>query len=150
MRMLEDMAPAPVLVYVGDGEMMNELRALLPNAHFTGFVNQSALPAYYAMADVFVLPSEKEPWGLAVNEAMACATPVVVSDQVGAAADLVDGKSGIVFESGNAAALAVAIRSCLQNVAEMGACAARKIATWDFDADIKGLKQALASVKRPQ
>lgn len=148
-QMLDDVSPAPALVYVGDGEMMDELRTLAPAAHFIGFVNQSALPAYYAMADVFVLPSEREPWGLAVNEAMACATPVVVSDQVGAATDLVDGETGIVFESGNPIALADAIRIALKNPAEMGACAQRKVTGWGFDADIAGLRQALESV-RPQ
>ena len=56
---------------------------------FTGFVNQSELPALYGASDVFVLPSEHEPWGLAVNEAMCASLPVVVSREVGCVGDLV-------------------------------------------------------------
>src|SRR5208283_4321544 len=63
---------------IGSGELEQELRKfcsahLLDNVVFTGFVNQSELPRLYAAADIFVLPSEQEPWGLAVNEAM-CAS----------------------------------------------------------------------------
>jgi len=144
---LGDMNPAPALVYVGDGEMMTELRHLARDALFAGFVNQSELPAFYEMADVFVLPSEKEPWGLAVNEAMACGTAAIVSDQVGAAFDLADGDCGAVFESSNMAALAGALRKCLAAPDEMGAQARRKIAGWDFEADVDGLKRALQFVR---
>jgi len=145
-RTLTDMTPKPALVYAGDGEMMTEMKKHAPDALFAGFVNQSELPAFYAMADVFVLPSEKEPWGLAVNEAMACGTAVIVSDQVGAAPDLVDDTCGAIFDSGNVAALAKALRTCLPTSGEMGARARRKIAGWNFAADVEGLKRALRYV----
>ena len=145
-RALNDMSPKPVLVYAGDGEMMAEMKTRAPDALFVGFINQSELPAFYAMADVFVLPSEMEPWGLAVNEAMACGTAVVVSDQVGAAPDLVDESCGAVFESGNVNALVSALRRCLATSDEMGAKARQKISGWDFSADVDGLKQALQFV----
>jgi glycosyltransferase involved in cell wall biosynthesis len=54
-----------------------------------GFVNQSAIPFAYRAADVVALPSTWEPWGLAVNEAMACGTPAVCSEGVSSADDLV-------------------------------------------------------------
>ena len=74
---------------------------------FTGFVNQSELPALYAASDVFVLPSENEPWGLAVNEAMCASLPVVVSREVGCAPDLVrDGVNGYTPAAGDIAGLA--------------------------------------------
>ena len=57
----------------------------------TGFVNQADLPSYYHAADVLVLPSESEPWGLVVNEAMAAGALPVLSDRVGATPDLVSG-----------------------------------------------------------
>jgi len=79
----------------------------LPPASFAGFLNQSELPAAYVAADVLVLPSESETWGLAVNEAMACGLPAIVSDSVGCAPDLIEeGKTGFSFPVGNAAALA--------------------------------------------
>ena len=84
------------LAMVGSGELEGELRALaaalaVANISFPGFVNQSGLPAIYGAADVFVLASENEPWGLAVNEAMCAGLPIVATDAVGCAADLVRG-----------------------------------------------------------
>lgn len=146
MSRLAQSDPKPVLLFVGDGEMKSQLQEMAPDAVFAGFVNQSELPAYYDMSDVFVLPSEREPWGLAVNEAMACGTPAVVSDEVGCAPDLVDGRSGIVFPTGNAQALSEAIAKCLTDSSQMGAYAAEKILHWGYDADIKGLNQALNEV----
>ncbi len=146
MARLTEMNPKPHMLFVGDGEMKNELQDMAPDAVFAGFVNQSELPAYYDMSDVFVLPSEREPWGLAVNEAMACGTPVVVSDEVGSAPDLVDGKSGIVFPSGDTQALSEAIAKCLANSSQMGIYAAEKITRWGYDADITGLNKALSAM----
>ncbi|EME67794.1 glycosyltransferase [Paramagnetospirillum caucaseum] len=140
--------PRPVLLMVGDGEMRAELEAWAePGVVFAGFRNQGELPGFYAMADAFVLPSESEPWGLAVNEAMACGTAVVVSDQVGAARDLVDETTGAVFPAGDAAALSTALSQVIARSDCLGAQAAERIAGWDFEADVAGLKQALAFVE---
>ncbi len=147
MRKLDDLSPPPVLVLAGDGELMGKLRSTAPDAHFPGFVNQSELPAYYDMADAFVLPSECEPWGLAVNEAMACGTAVVVSDQVGSAPDLVDASNGAVFNAGDVQGLANALRHVLANAGPMGRAASDKIGSWNFDADISGLKAALGQLE---
>jgi glycosyltransferase involved in cell wall biosynthesis len=99
------------------------------------------------MADAFVLPSECEPWGLAVNEAMACGTAVVVSDQVGSAPDLVDASNGAVFNAGDVQGLANALRHVLANAGPMGRAASDKIGSWNFDADISGLKAALGQLE---
>jgi glycosyltransferase involved in cell wall biosynthesis len=61
------------VVMAGSGELEEKLRAFcaehaLDNVVLTGFINQSDLPGLYAASDVFVLPAENEPWGLAVNE----------------------------------------------------------------------------------
>ncbi len=145
--MLPPEAGDPVLVIVGDGELRGDLARKAPNARFVGFVNQSLIPAYYRMADVFVLPSEREPWGLAVNEAMACGTAVVVSDEVGAADDLVNPDTGRVFPVGDARALATAIQECLENAQEIGQSAEARIFQWGFEEDVAGLRQALKWVK---
>ena len=61
----------------------------LPSASFAGFLNQSEITRAYVAADVLVLPSESETWGLVVNEALACGLPCVVSNACGSAEDLV-------------------------------------------------------------
>ena len=107
------------LVMVGSGEMETELRALaqhlgLSNIHFAGFVNQVALPRVYAACDVFVLPSENETWGLAVNEAMCAGLPIVASSEIGCVPDLVhDGHNGRTFSAGNVGGLTDALRPLL-------------------------------------
>lgn len=140
--------PRPILLMVGDGEMRSELeRKAPPGVIFAGFRNQSELPAIYALADVFVLPSEQEPWGLAVNEAMACGTAVVASDQVGSALDLLDEECGSVFAAGDCGALAAALSRVLADSERRGLAAAQRVSTWDFEADIAGIRQAVAHVR---
>jgi glycosyltransferase involved in cell wall biosynthesis len=56
--------------------------------HFCGFRQIDETPAFYALADAFILPSLREEWGLVVNEAMASGLPVVVSETAGCAEDL--------------------------------------------------------------
>ncbi len=73
------------LLMLGDGLLRGEIgrfEAQLP-VRCVGFVNQADLPRWYACGDVLVLPSEREPWGLVVNEGMACGLVPVVSDAVG-------------------------------------------------------------------
>ena len=125
----------PALLFVGDGELRADLERLAPDAIFTGFVNQTELPAYYDLADIFVLPSLREP-GLAVNEAMACGTAVIVSDQVGCAADLVDSQTGRVVPADDLTALTWALVDCFDRSEDMGKAARKKITRWGFNEDI--------------
>lgn len=98
--------PGKCLVMVGDGELRKAMEALIelkaiPNVYLPGFVNQTEIEKYYAVADVFVLCSEQgETWGLSVNEAMNFNLPVVCSDQAGCAEDLMrPGLTGFVFKT---------------------------------------------------
>jgi glycosyltransferase involved in cell wall biosynthesis len=98
--------PRLVLVMVGDGPEaagVAQLAATAPTCfRVLPFQNQSRMPLIYRLGDVFVLPSISETWGLAVNEAMACRRPVLVSDAVGCAPDLVrPSVTGDVFRSGD-------------------------------------------------
>lgn len=134
-------------MFVGDGELRARLEAgSPPDVIFTGFKNQSEMPAYYAAADLFVLLAEKEPWGLAINEAMACGTGVVSSDQCAAAFDLIDDTTGLRLPAGDVAALARALPVALSKSADWGDGARRKIDGWSFKQDIAGLKQCLAEL----
>jgi len=98
------------LLLLGDGPLRARVQGYegrLP-VRCLGFVNQAELPAWYGCGDVLALPSGREPWGLVVNEGMACGLVPVVSDAVGCAADLVDGV-GEVYPAGDVAALAAAL-----------------------------------------
>lgn len=94
------------LVFVGDGELRKDLETFInehnvQNVLITGFINQSQIPKYYAIADVFVMCSDVgETWGLSTNEAMNFGLPILISDRTGNHSDLVDG-NGFVFETGN-------------------------------------------------
>ena len=145
------------LVIVGDGEERNNLEqqvaALgLTGVRFAGFQNQSAMPRFLALATVFVLPARHEPWGLIVNEAMNAAIPVIVSDDVGAQPDLVgDGIEGCVYPVGDIPALTAALRRVLatpETAASMGQRALARINQWSFEADVEGLRDAIAHVTR--
>ena len=94
--------PSLMLVMVGSGELQAEIDAIAAadpaRFRILPFQNQSRMPVVYRLGDVFVLPSGfGESWGLAVNEALACGRPVIVSDRVGCAADVVDTSCGRIF-----------------------------------------------------
>jgi glycosyltransferase involved in cell wall biosynthesis len=105
------------VIFIGDGVLANTIRASIEPGMgvVTGFVNQSELPAYYHAADILVLPSEAEKWGLVVNEAMAAGVVPVVSDRVGAAPDLVQG-IGEIYPCGDIKSLAAALGRTLTRI----------------------------------
>jgi glycosyltransferase involved in cell wall biosynthesis len=147
--------PAPYLVIVGDGEERAALERQaaatgFSSIRFCGFRNQSELPRFFDLATVFVLPSRHEPWGLIVNEVMNAARAVVVSDDVGSAADLIeDGVNGCIFPVGDVDALEKALRRVLDEpgaAAAMGLRAFERIQRWGFEEDVAGLRRALAAL----
>lgn len=95
------------LVFVGDGILKEILlkkasELQLKNIIVTGFINQGNIHKYYAAADVFILCSEKDQWGLSVNEAMLFELPLILSSGVGSAIDLVsENENGYVYQAGN-------------------------------------------------
>ena len=150
-------APVPYLVIVGDGEERSALEQQVAalgfdSVRFCGFRNQSELPRFLDLCDVFVLPSRHEPWGLIVNEAMNAGRAIIVSDDVGAQIDLVtDGVEGCVYPVRDVNALADALRRVLatpETAAEMGRHALARISQWNFEADVRALRQAIAYVSR--
>lgn len=129
------------LVLVGDGPDDAALRSQAGSTsrvHFTGFRNQSEMPATYRMANVYVLPSVRETWGLGLNEALASGCVAIASDRVGAAPDLLAGKPyGRVFECGDAAALCASMRDLVglrSGLAELGRQAAGDSCGWSIQA----------------
>ncbi len=145
------------LLVVGSGEEEPRLREYVashntPDVHFVGFKNQTELPQYYAMSDVFVLPSENEPWGLVVNEAMASGLAVVTTDQVGAAPDLVaNGENGFVVRAEDVDGLARALAATLSEPAVLQSMKRRSeqiIGTWSYEQSRTGLLDALRHSSR--
>lgn len=101
---LRDKQEKYAAIIVGNGDYENELKSKAAgskNIKFLPFQNQGMMPEVYRLADIFVMPTKtSETWGLAINEAMACGCPVLVSDKCGAAVDLVqEGRNGFVFIS---------------------------------------------------
>jgi len=133
----------PVLVFVGDGELADLVRTGEEDVYFLGFRNQTEMPGLYAIADIFVLAAEREAWGLAINEAMACGTAVIASNECGAAYDLLDDTVGAVVQPGNIDELAAALRRVLPEARVMGDAARERIAVWNFPADLVGLRSAI-------
>ena len=146
-------SPRPYLLIVGDGEERKRLEKEAEGqegVRFLGFKNQTELPAYFALCDVFVLPSMHEPWGLVVNEAMNAARAVIVSDDVGCQADLVeDGVNGRVFPARDVGALTQALEDVLSTddrARTMGQAGLDRIRRHSFEEDVAGLRKALEDV----
>lgn len=85
---------------IGFGPMESVLRPIANrNIVFYGAINNSDLFRYYQENDVFILPSTSEPWGLVVEEALNNGLPVIVSDRVGCADEIIiNDKNGIIFQ----------------------------------------------------
>jgi len=117
------------LLLIGSGEGIERYKNFckinnIKNVFFVGFVHQEDLPSYYAASDVFVLPTHSDPWGLVLNEAMACKLPVISSNAAGAAGDLIiNGVNGYIFKKGDINKLATYLQDILndkQKRARMG------------------------------
>lgn len=143
------------LVFVGEGVERPRLEQAvrqygLRHVRLVGFRNQTELPAFYALGDIFVLPSSHEPWGLAINEAMNFGLPIITTDKVGAHADLVESDgNGIIVPAGDRVALRSAL-STLVDSDELRTRFGRKsreiIDGWNFDACVEAVVRALAYV----
>ena len=141
------------LVMVGEGKLRTEMESFiknnkLKNVLLTGFVNQGEIPAYYKVANVFVMCSGiGETWGLAVNEAMIFGTPIIVSRTSGCSADLVkEGYNGFIFAEGDIEALKNHLLALLEEDGfrmEMGLVSRRVIKDFSIEALAARFKLAL-------
>jgi glycosyltransferase involved in cell wall biosynthesis len=132
---------------VGDGPLRKELEALASadtqRIHFAGFHNQGELPAFYAAANILVLPGD-ETWGLVVNEAMACGLPAIVSDAAGCVPDMIDvDLTGATFPLADIAAFA---NRLINFRGGDGDALRRKCESYSMQRATEGLHQALGTV----
>ncbi|HEY4934959.1 MAG TPA: glycosyltransferase family 4 protein, partial [Puia sp.] len=150
--------PRLKLVIVGNGKLEDELKmkgSQDKRITFLDFQNQQKMPLVYRLGNIFVLPSvgPGETWGLAVNEAMACKLPVIVSAKCGCAPDLVEEKiTGWVFEPGEKGDLK--IKELLQKILDdraildfMGDQAWQKLQPYSYPIAIEKIKQLLENIR---
>ncbi|MEM6515882.1 MAG: glycosyltransferase family 4 protein [Bacteroidota bacterium] len=139
-------------LFVGTGVLEASLKLMAQgdsNIQFLGFQNQQKMPIIYRVGSILCLPSKGsgETWGLAVNEAMACARPIIVSDEVGCSIDLVkDLKNGFIFKSDSKNELETVLENLeIQKLKPMGAFAQDYIKSWSFLSIVDSIENTLKS-----
>lgn len=144
------------LLFVGDGKLKKFIKDSLElnnRIHYCGRRSDKELIEIYYAADVLVLPSHFEPWGLVVNEAMAMRLPVIVSNRVGCIDDLVThDESGLIFPAENVLELKYAMEYMINTPHKrkiMGTNGAKKIADWTLENEAKKMTQAWNQLVNP-
>jgi glycosyltransferase involved in cell wall biosynthesis len=129
-----------VEIHIVGGEPTQEYQDLceklgLTNICFDGFMKKDRLIRYYKAADLFVLPTREDIWGLVINEAMAYGLPVITTDRCVAGLDLVEnGVNGYLVPVNDPDQLAEKIQRALsENLVEMGRCALEKIRPYSIE-----------------
>jgi glycosyltransferase involved in cell wall biosynthesis len=155
---LEDRLRAEVgLVFAGDGrdrdELMRRAARIKPgNIQFPGFIHRDELVRFYTFAEALVFPTHSDVWGLAVNEAMSCGLPVIVTNVAGCTADLVqNGVNGFIAPSRDASQLATAMTRLAGDSsvrAEMGARSWQRIQAYSPAAWSDGVVKAVGATWR--
>jgi len=131
------------LIFAGDGEYQPQLESLVESlglqeqVQFIGFVDSASLARTYALADLVIVPSREEPFGLVASEALALGTLVVASEVGGLAEQIKHQETGLLFEPDNPIDLAKHIRWAIEHraqarqIAERGRAYAAAMLAWD-------------------
>jgi glycosyltransferase involved in cell wall biosynthesis len=139
-------------LFIGTGPLQADVESVakacgLRNVVVTGFVNLSGLARHYILADCLVLPSLRDNWGLVVNEAMNFGLPVIVSDRVGCAPDLVK-DNGYVYPMGDVQALSRSLERVFateDSAKDLGRRSLAIVDRFSVQAAADGIEQALRS-----
>jgi len=150
-----DLNKGPIgnLIFVGDGEMRQNMESVIERSKYRsyirimGFRNQKELPAFYGLGDLFVIPSEKEPFGLVVNEAMNGSCAIIGTNEVGSCHDLIhEGRNGYMVKAGCRVELSNKLLAMTESpsiLKEMGRESLSIINGWSYKENINGIKEAL-------
>ena len=150
-----------LLLLAGDGPLKEELQVeaarlgISDRVRFPGFVNQTQLPALYTGADVMVLPSQYDAFGVVVNEALLCGCPVIVSNNVGAGRDLIAPVDpSFIYQCGDVDALSTLLRRVLSDrssLAKFQIASRERMKTWSpreyVAATVEAIGRAVSRVK---
>lgn len=140
--------PELELYILGEGPMRAHLqriaRSTLGRVEFLGHRDPTELPSVFAEADLFVLPSRHDGWGVVVNEALGAGLPIVASDGVGAAHNLVaHGVNGLITPAGDVGALREALVLLARDPARrrsMAEASRERAANWGLDESVRRWK----------
>jgi len=141
------------LLILGDGplrpliEQQVQSKGIKKYTTLAGFIQKNTLASFYGISDILVVPSYSEPWGLVVNEALACGLPIIASDKVGCAVDLVTNENGLIFESGNENQLYNSLVYMLEaDLISMGKASRKIISKYTPEIQAKQIVNTLLSV----
>jgi glycosyltransferase involved in cell wall biosynthesis len=144
-------------IIAGEGKMKNEIKNYikknkLDNVSLLPFQNQLQLKKLYHKADVFIMPSIKEPWGLTINEAMCSENAIICSNKVGSSSDLVfNNYNGYIFSSNDEIDLSKKILKIYQNkkkIKKFKSNSKKIISKWNFEKCYVGLIKAIRLSKK--
>jgi glycosyltransferase involved in cell wall biosynthesis len=150
-----------LLLFAGDGPLKKVLQAeaarlgISERVRFLGFVNQTQLPALYTGADVMVLPSQYDAFGVVVNEALLCGCPVIVSNNVGAGRDLIAPVDpSFIYPCGDVEALGTLLRRVLSDrtyLSNFRTASGERMKTWSpreyIAATVEAVQRAVSRAK---
>lgn len=131
--------PKDVGIYIVGGKPPEEYKKLkvlyqLDNLHFIQFKIKDELAYYYSVADVFILPTREDIWGLVINEAMAFSLPIITTEKCIAGLELVDNKNGAIIPVDDVESLKKAINNILNsNIAEKGNISFKRIKQYTIE-----------------
>jgi len=142
---ISDQVPELRLQLLGTGPALDDLVGMIPSTlgdriHFLGFQQAAALPKIFAAADIFVLPSRHDGWGVVVNEALGAGVPIIVSDRVGARELVEDGCNGFITNIGDPDSVANALLKLGRSAAlreTFGRSSAERATQWDMDEGVR-------------
>ena len=142
-------------IFLGDGSLKNECLKFskenkIKNTNFLGFVNQKEIVNYYNIADIIVMPSEYETWGLSINEAMASKCACLVSKESGCSDDLIytkgKNKNGFTFKAGDIEDLSKKIKFLVTNknkIFQMKKNSLKIIKNFTYDKTVNSIKNII-------
>jgi glycosyltransferase involved in cell wall biosynthesis len=137
-RLIQSGYTARLLLVGREAELPHMLKSVSPETRqqieYAGFQEPEHLPQFFRQADLFVLPSRYDGWGVVVNQALGAGLPIICADAVGAAQDLVEpGVNGFIFQPGDTDGLLQALTHYLQHPEQIQAASQaslQKAAAW--------------------